>query len=101
MKKTDDIMVVGTTTIRPGERVTVDLPVADLYTSTSLNMPIKIIRGRLPGPVLFVSLPPPASTTRGGPGFWSPGSPTGSSGTETTGSPEFPSDPLDACPAPI
>ena len=48
-------MVVGTTTIRPGERVTVDLPVADLYTSTSLNMPIKIIRGRQPGPVLFVS----------------------------------------------
>ena len=55
MKKTDDIMVVGTTTIRPGERVTVDLPVADLYTSTSLNMPIKFIRGRQPGPVLFVS----------------------------------------------
>jgi len=55
MKKNDDIMVVGNTTIRPGERATVDLPVADLYTSTSLNMPVRIIRGRQPGPVLFVS----------------------------------------------
>ena len=34
-------------------------------------------------------------------GFGHPVSPTGSSGTETTGSPEFPSDPLDACPAHI
>ena len=29
---------------------------------------------------LLVSLPPSASTTHDGPGFWSPGSPTGSSG---------------------
>lgn len=55
MKKTDDILTIGDTKIRPGERVNVDLPVADLYTSTSLNMPVKVIRGRQPGPVLFVS----------------------------------------------
>lgn len=55
MKKSDDILIIGDTKIRPGERVNVDLPVADLYTSTSLSMPVKVIRGRHPGPVLFVS----------------------------------------------
>ncbi|RZV35935.1 MAG: succinylglutamate desuccinylase/aspartoacylase family protein [Chromatiales bacterium] len=55
MKKSDDILLIGDTTIRPGERVNVDLPVADLYTSTSLSMPVKVIRGRQAGPVLFVS----------------------------------------------
>ena len=46
---------IGGTTISPGQRVTVDLPVADLYTSTSLHMPVEVICGRKPGPVLFVS----------------------------------------------
>ncbi len=55
MKKPDDILVIGDSTIRRGERVNVDLPVADLYTSTSLSMPVKVIRGRQPGPALFVS----------------------------------------------
>ena len=55
MKKSDNILVIGDTKIRTGERVNVDLPVADLYTSTSLSMPVKVVRGRQPGPVLFVS----------------------------------------------
>lgn len=55
MKQSGDILTIGDTKIRPGERVNVDLPVADLYTSTSLSMPVKVIRGRQPGPVLFVS----------------------------------------------
>ena len=46
---------IGGTTISPGERVNVDLPVADLYTSESLHMPVQIICGRSAGPVLFVS----------------------------------------------
>lgn len=46
---------IGGITILPGQRVTVDLPVADLYTSTSLHMPVEVICGRKPGPVLFVS----------------------------------------------
>jgi predicted deacylase len=48
-------IMVGTTTVRPGERVNVSLPVADLYTGTSLHMPVKVLCGRRPGPVLFVS----------------------------------------------
>jgi len=46
---------IGHKTIHPGERVSINLPVADLYTSTSLGMPVHIICGRQAGPVLFVS----------------------------------------------
>ncbi|MGB5245022.1 MAG: succinylglutamate desuccinylase/aspartoacylase family protein [Woeseia sp.] len=41
--------------IEPGTRVNIDIPVADLYTSTSLNMPVQVISGKRAGPVLFVS----------------------------------------------
>jgi uncharacterized protein len=46
---------VGETVVHPGERATVPLPVADLYTGTSLAMPVHVVCGRRDGPVLFVS----------------------------------------------
>ena len=46
---------VGSTLVGPGERATVRLPVADLYTGTSLAMPVHVVCGRRDGPVLFVS----------------------------------------------
>ncbi len=46
---------IGDTVVNPGQRVSVNLPVADLYTSTSLHMPVKVICGRKAGPTLFVS----------------------------------------------
>ena len=46
---------IGGTVIEPGTRVNVDLPIADLYTSTSLHMPVQVVCGRKAGPVLFVS----------------------------------------------
>jgi len=46
---------IGGTTVMPGARVRVDLPVADLYTGTSMKMPVKVISGKKSGPVLFVS----------------------------------------------
>ena len=46
---------VGDTVVGPGERATVQLPVADLYTGTSLAMPVHVVSGRRDGPVLFVS----------------------------------------------
>ena len=46
---------IGEIEVRPGQRVTVDLPIARLYTDTSLGMPVKVIRGRRAGPVLFIS----------------------------------------------
>ena len=40
--------------IQPGERLQFDLPTANLYTHTPLNMPIEVIHGRTTGPVLLV-----------------------------------------------
>ena len=55
MKTTNKPIIIGDTKINPGESVNVSLPVADLYTSTSLSMPVRVICGRQAGPVLFVS----------------------------------------------
>ncbi|CAN5157790.1 succinylglutamate desuccinylase/aspartoacylase family protein [soil metagenome] len=38
-----------------GGRATVEIPVADLYTHTSLTMPVHVVNGRQPGPTLFIS----------------------------------------------
>lgn len=43
------------TTVAPGQRADVNLPVADLYTATSLSMPVQVVNGRRSGPVLFVA----------------------------------------------
>lgn len=39
----------------PGNRLSFDLPTANLYTNTPLSMPIEVIHGRYKGPVLLVS----------------------------------------------
>ena len=41
--------------VAPGEAGTVDLPVAQLYTHTELNIPLQVVHGRADGPVLLVS----------------------------------------------
>lgn len=48
-------MIIGGVSIVPGTVTSIDLPIADLYTATSLSMPVKVFRGRRPGPVLLVS----------------------------------------------
>jgi len=45
----------GGVTIKPGERATVELPMARLYTSNEMTLPVHVIHGRRKGPVLFVS----------------------------------------------
>ena len=40
--------------VQPGQRVKIDLPTANLYTHTPLNMPVEVIHGRFTGPVLLV-----------------------------------------------
>lgn len=49
------IVTIGGETVPPGTRRIVDLPVANLYTHTSLNMPVQVINGRRAGPTLFVT----------------------------------------------
>lgn len=46
---------VGDVDVGPGERVSVSLPMADLYTGASLPMQVHVVCGRRAGPVLFVS----------------------------------------------
>lgn len=46
---------IGETTVSPGERKTVRLPIADLYTGESISMQVHVVCGKRPGPVLFVS----------------------------------------------
>lgn len=53
--KANQPIEVGEVRIRPGSRANVDLPVAELYTTTSLHMPVHVICGRQAGPTLFVS----------------------------------------------
>ena len=48
-------LVIGGVEIRAGERKTVELPVARVPTSADLTMPVHVIRGKKPGPSLFVS----------------------------------------------
>jgi len=42
-------------TIPPGQNLTIDLPVARLYTHTPMTMPVHVINGKKAGPRLFVS----------------------------------------------
>ena len=46
---------IGGVEVRPGARVTIDLPIAYLSTHTPMTMPVHVVHGRKPGPSLFVS----------------------------------------------
>jgi predicted deacylase len=42
-------------TVKPGSRQSIDIPLPSFYTNSSVNMPVHVIHGRRPGPVLLVS----------------------------------------------
>lgn len=48
-------LTLGEYVIELGERKTIELPVTDLYTHHTLKMPVQVVRGKKPGPTLFVS----------------------------------------------
>lgn len=50
-----DKIVVGREEIKPGQRRTLEIAVPSLYTHTQLEMPVQVIRGKKPGPCLFIS----------------------------------------------
>ncbi|EDY86258.1 succinylglutamate desuccinylase/aspartoacylase [gamma proteobacterium HTCC5015] len=54
-QRADDILTVAGQDIRPGEVRTIDFDLAPLYTHSELAVPIHVIRGKRPGPRLFVS----------------------------------------------
>lgn len=47
--------IIGETTIQAGQRKTVDLAIAQLYSRTPMGMPVHVIHGKKEGPTLFVS----------------------------------------------
>jgi uncharacterized protein len=46
---------IGAEIVMPGERRTIDLPVSVLTNHTPVNLPVHVIHGDDPGPVMFVS----------------------------------------------
>lgn len=46
---------VGGVEVSPGQRTTVNIPVARLYTHSEISLPIQVVHGRREGPRLFVS----------------------------------------------
>lgn len=50
----DKPLRIGTEEVLPGQNLTIDLPLAQLYTHTPMTMPVHVIRGRRAGPRLFV-----------------------------------------------
>ncbi len=55
MTTTSEPFQIGSHTISPGTRRTIDLPVSVLSDHTPVNMSVHVLHGRKPGPVLFVS----------------------------------------------
>ncbi len=45
----------GGTTVQPGERATIELPMAKLYTHNKMTLPVQVVNGKKAGPVIFVS----------------------------------------------
>lgn len=54
-KECPEVLVIGNEEIRHGERKKIYLDVASLFDYTKLNIPIEVIRGVKPGPILFIS----------------------------------------------
>ena len=50
-----DAIEIAGTRIKPGQRQSIDIPLPNLYTHSSVNMPVHVVHGRKPGPVLLVS----------------------------------------------
>lgn len=46
---------IGSTSVEPGTRATIDLPVARLYTNSEMTIPVHVVHGKHSGPGLFVS----------------------------------------------
>ncbi|HUP92236.1 MAG TPA: succinylglutamate desuccinylase/aspartoacylase family protein [Solimonas sp.] len=50
-----DLFQIGGQLIAAGETRTVQIHVANLYTNTPVTLPVRVLRGKKPGPVMFVS----------------------------------------------
>lgn len=46
---------IGGIAIAPGDREIIDVPVAPMYTHDDLSISVQVVRGKRPGPTLFIS----------------------------------------------
>jgi predicted deacylase len=49
------VFEIGGVAVPPGERRVIDIPVAPMYTHDHLSITVQVVRGRQPGPVLFIA----------------------------------------------
>jgi len=47
-------LAVGGVSVAPGERRTINVPVAPMYTHDDLSITVQAVRGKTPGPTLFI-----------------------------------------------
>ncbi len=52
--KTRAAIEIAEVSTRPGARQSIDIPLPSFYTHSSVNMPVHVVHGRNPGPVLLV-----------------------------------------------
>jgi predicted deacylase len=55
MAEKNQAITIGDVSVEPGRRQYIDLPLPPLYTHTSVAMPVHVVNGRQPGPIMFVS----------------------------------------------
>lgn len=55
MAKPMSELTIGNVRVEPGSRVTVNVPVAPMYTHDDLSISVQVIRGKVDGPTLFIS----------------------------------------------
>lgn len=48
-------LTINGVSVKPGTRITIDLPVGRLYTHTPMTMPVHVVHSRRSGPRLFIS----------------------------------------------
>ena len=53
-KAANQAFEIGDARIMPGTRATVDIPLASMYTHSTVSLTMHVVNGRQPGPVLFV-----------------------------------------------
>lgn len=47
-------LIIGGLHVKPGQRTLIDIPIANLYTHTPVELPVHVLRGKRDGPRLFV-----------------------------------------------
>jgi len=55
MSSTTKLLKMGGKTVRPGQSLDIHLEVSQRYTGDPISLPIRVHRGRRPGPTVFVS----------------------------------------------